>query len=1198
MHNRLSILLTLLLLLVAQSCFQKSSKVSLKLTSSFAFGGASMTAYSEGGLMVWGQGPNGQSFGRVLTDSDNLSVEIAKGTWNFYAMAWDGTGTELNSATRLRCAALTNINVNGDTSAKLELTQLQCAHPMLKGNAGSAATARIVLQTCETLSGTTPFDPLSSICSNNRGATNYFADKAPVNSLRVTLEDHTNGVPSGTGLSLCVPFIGNETGQWATPLAVDLTLPAGDTSGLNPFRLRTEFFLSNTSCTETDPTQIITQVTQGFAQSTLKRRYASDGTNHFIAVEFNDADYCGGGRATRSPFAAGSGGIGSPYLICSANQFFNMLTQAPTNSYLLAADIDLNPHSKDIVISGNLSVSKDCWEPGQNWQPLGSTMTITSVGPPIECSYSAGAYSGNFDGNNHKISNLRMRNKSALQYGFIGNWSPGVGGYFRDIEFLNPEVGGGSRVGVAVGSKTGASLASISNIHIKAMDLEGRESGGEVGGIVGYGDKLNILRSSTQGKLYSSGDSVGGIAGRLVNSEELSELRSNTRIDTTSSINSPFSIGGVVGLINSVSLAAFTKISHEGLIRTQGTNVGGLFGNVNTNLAPVDFYSNTAVSLYGWENHNFGGISGTYTGPNPARGYFSGHVIDDCTTSCQRGTFSASTTTPVDYYYLSHSMPTAPGTTALQGNQRANTDGGIHGTFPAALTTGAWVKNPKAMPRLVWEQHPCALNENVADLSAQTGRGSSANPYTVCSPMHWNQLVALTSPGAETFYQVLSPVNLVEAQYQSGVIEQNIHLRGQKGAMLFGAHMINTDTSLLFENRGKISDLDFSNINIKRTSGGASTFGLLVDNHGLIENVNIYSGSIINTGPVYGVLYENHPTGIIRNMLVDINLETPSNLYGFAHRNMYDSGFARKGLISDVRLYGQFKNTAALNSIRGFVYENEGIIKRVSIGTHFNTSVSQTEVTSFVGYNYVMGEISNIHISPHSRWNFRISGGGSRSIALNNDGAISNVLDEGEFFDTNDTTTTTYSGAFGAIPGSGTVSGVVAVPSGRRIVSLTPTDVDCGGGEVTINTPAAPFGTSYFSGSLLSTDGKSMWLKIEYPNSPAKYFALNSYIGTASLVSFFISGIDSYCSNAAKYSLIQGHSPTTALSAPYFNQANFNSYSTTLFPVAEGWNYYTDFDDLLALYAHYLGVVVQSPAPVPPSWEFEQGRMELFRFNK
>lgn len=350
------ILFLMILLLTAQSCFQKSSKVSLKLTSSFSFGGSNMAAFSEGGLMVWGQSSKGKSFGRILSGTDDLSIDIDNDTWNFYSMAWDGNGDPLNARTKIRCGTINNLAVNGDVSEKLELTQAQCAQPIFAGQAPTLVGSRVRLKLCDQISVGMGF---AGACTNNRLAGNYKFDRAPVRSVRVTLEDHTNGVPNGLGLSRCVPVPDGESGEWTTPLAGELVVPVGDSAGNNPFRLRTDLFLATNDCTDPTMQQTLSFVTQGFGQNTDRRNYSTTGSaEHALALAISSEDLCAGGRASLSPFAAGNGTPGAPYVICSAAQFYNMLTESPSNSYLLASDIDLNFHSKGINNPGNLSTGK------------------------------------------------------------------------------------------------------------------------------------------------------------------------------------------------------------------------------------------------------------------------------------------------------------------------------------------------------------------------------------------------------------------------------------------------------------------------------------------------------------------------------------------------------------------------------------------------------------------------------------------------------------------------------------------------------------------------------------------------------------------------------------------------------------------------------------------------------------------------
>ncbi|MFP5459911.1 MAG: hypothetical protein ACLGG7_14330, partial [Bacteriovoracia bacterium] len=127
-----------------------------------------------------------------------------------------------------------------------------------------------------------------------------------------------------------------------------------------------------------------------------------------------------------------------------------------TRSYRLSTDVDLNVFSQGFIDPARLPANSPCWNFGMNWQPLGS-----SFAAPPACTFTPGPFLGNFDGNGHSISNLRMRLEQDSQVGFIGQWTPGAEGFIRDLKFDGAEVSGFSQVGVVVGAKPNANFATI-----------------------------------------------------------------------------------------------------------------------------------------------------------------------------------------------------------------------------------------------------------------------------------------------------------------------------------------------------------------------------------------------------------------------------------------------------------------------------------------------------------------------------------------------------------------------------------------------------------------------------------------------------------------------------------------------------------------------------------------------------------------
>jgi hypothetical protein len=82
-------LFLLIPLLMFVACSKNTTSTKLKVSSNFVFGGSTLNGtYTAGGLMVWGQGPGGEAFGRAMVGTDTINVDLKNGAWTFYSIAW------------------------------------------------------------------------------------------------------------------------------------------------------------------------------------------------------------------------------------------------------------------------------------------------------------------------------------------------------------------------------------------------------------------------------------------------------------------------------------------------------------------------------------------------------------------------------------------------------------------------------------------------------------------------------------------------------------------------------------------------------------------------------------------------------------------------------------------------------------------------------------------------------------------------------------------------------------------------------------------------------------------------------------------------------------------------------------------------------------------------------------------------------
>lgn len=210
-------------------------------------------------------------------------------------------------------------------------------------------------------------------------------------------------------------------------------------------------------------------------------------------------------------------------------------------SYIQMADIDLSSYS--------------------NWAPIGS---------PTGC-FSDGSFSGTYDGNNFKITNLTINDPTGTKES-NGLFSP-LTGILKNIILEDVNVVGAKNIGALAGRANCVSFGAttlIENCHVISGSVSGNKN---VGGLIGnsslwYGEGLGnnhikVLKCSVNCSIRG-GKSIGGIIGKCSGAEDTApgSLPSNVQIILCSSnvsitmfqldlseyygSNTP-NIGGIVG---------------------------------------------------------------------------------------------------------------------------------------------------------------------------------------------------------------------------------------------------------------------------------------------------------------------------------------------------------------------------------------------------------------------------------------------------------------------------------------------------------------------------------------------------------------------------------------------------------------------------------------------------------------------------
>ena len=225
----------------------------------------------------------------------------------------------------------------------------------------------------------------------------------------------------------------------------------------------------------------------------------------------------------------GAGTSANPYKIRTVEDFADLKNDL-TAYYSLEADIDLS------------SVA--------SWNPIGTNTT---------------PFSGNFNGNNHTISNLTI-NDSANYRGLFGYSS----GEIKNLKLNNISVKGGSNY---VGGLAGVSIGTISGCGIESGTVTGSNS--SVGGLVGYTNS-NISNSYSKANVTGS-NYIGGLAGYATGNSNITKCYATGNV-----AGSANGVGGLIGQAYSQNLAGAMNINEcYATGNVQGkSNIGGIIGLV------------------------------------------------------------------------------------------------------------------------------------------------------------------------------------------------------------------------------------------------------------------------------------------------------------------------------------------------------------------------------------------------------------------------------------------------------------------------------------------------------------------------------------------------------------------------------------------------------------------------------------------
>jgi hypothetical protein len=270
------------------------------------------------------------------------------------------------------------------------------------------------------------------------------------------------------------------------------------------------------------------------------------------------------------------------------------------------------------------------------------------------------AFSGNFDGLGHVITNLTINRPTENTIGLFGlvggpAFAPGI--FIRNVGLINAQITGQTSVGGLIGQTgncgfCGALTVSNSFVTGKVSGLDG------VGGLIGGSGQTTIVRDShSAATVFGTGNKIGGLIGSAYWAQIIQSFATGTVTGSANSID----VGGLVGwhdygsIVKSYATGTVTSgINSQnvgGLTGTNwvyvgesyalgdvtagagSTNIGGLVGhNIGPGYGNIEFsYASGAVNGAG--STNVGGFAGFNEGAVISNSYWDSYSTGQATAS-------------------------------------------------------------------------------------------------------------------------------------------------------------------------------------------------------------------------------------------------------------------------------------------------------------------------------------------------------------------------------------------------------------------------------------------------------------------------------------------------------------------------------------------------------------------------------------
>ena len=538
---------------------------------------------------------------------------------------------------------------------------------------------------------------------------------------------------------------------------------------------------------------------------------------------------------------------------------------------------------------------------------LMADLDMTDVAYAIIGQTSSAPFKGTFDGNYHKISNLKIESESQ----YVGMFGYVNGGTIENLTLENVNITGTNTSSYAhVGGLVGYSNnGTINNVCVKGQ-VSAKYN---VGGLAGY-NTGKITNAYVEGKVIGTNNYVGGLVGENISGT----ITSSYAIAQVSGIT-------YVGGLSGSNTGTITNTYATG--KVSGTNeVGGLVGR-NYNGTITNTYAVGEVTGTG---ANVGGLIG-YTNRTLTNSYYAKDTTKQLTNIGGEGKLFSSMLNQSTYQNWDFS-------TIWEIEERA--------TLP-------YLKG-MAKPESVKKENYTYINWE--------GEGTEENPYLIKTVEELNAI----NYSLSTHYKLANDINMQDktfeiiAKTQSTAFTGTFDGDGHKISNL----KIESDNQYIgmfgYINGGKIKNLGLEKVDIKGTTNNSYTGGIVGQlNSGTIENSYV-TGEVKGTSQVGGLVgYLGN--GTITNTYVAVKVTGTGNyiggLVGYIGNsyakvsNSYSTGTVTGtsyvgGLVG--RNTGTITNTYVIGVVTGTSYAG-GLIGE-NTGTITNTyAIGPVSGTSYVG---------------------------------------------------------------------------------------------------------------------------------------------------------------------------------------------------------------------------------------------------------